>query len=132
MKYKVDWSSPKQGIRSTTVDALNMTAAKEQVESMYAHIEGFKAFCVSPVFEKKEYSEPQQSYSSVTPNSDSGSGGDGDSFSTMIGAASFFIAAIAILFGLFTLPSGIGAMLVGGAIGWLGWKLACWLSDKGW
>jgi hypothetical protein len=132
MKYKVDWTSPRQGIRSTTVDALGPMQAKEQVESMYAHIEGFNAFCVSPVFEKKEYSEPQESYSSGSSNNDSSSGGDGDSFSTMIGAGAFFIAAIAILFGLFTLPSGIGAMLVGGAIGWFGWKLACFLSDRGW
>jgi hypothetical protein len=132
MKYKVDWSSPRQGIRSTVVDALGPMQAQEQVESMYAHIEGFRFISTSPVFEKKEQPEQQQSYSSGSSNSDVSSGGDVDDFSTMIGAGSFFIAAIAILFGLFTLPTGIGAMLVGGAIGWFGWKLACWLSDKGW
>lgn len=129
MKYKVDWTSPRQGIQHTIVDAISLTAAKEQVESMYAHIEGFKAYCVSPVFEKQEYSEPEQSYSS---SSESSSGGSGDDFSTMIGggalAAGFFIA----LFGLFTLPTGIVAMVIGGAVGWIGWKVACWLSDRGW
>jgi hypothetical protein len=131
MKYKVDWSSPRQGIQSTTVDAINLTAAREQVESMYAHIEGFNAFCVSPVFEKKEYSEPQQSHSSSSSSESSGGGSD-DDFSTMIGggalAAGFFI----VLFGLFTLPTGIIAMVIGGAVGWIGWKVACWLSDRGW
>ena len=119
MKYKVDWSSPRQGIQSTTVEALGPMQAKEQVNSMYAHIEGFNAFC----------SEPQQSYSS---SSESSGGGSDDDFSTIIGggalAAGFFIA----LFGLFTLPTGIIAMVIGGAVGWVGWKVACWLSDRGW
>lgn len=130
MKYKVDWTSPRQGIQHTTVDALGPMQAQEQVESMYAHIEGFNAFCVSPVFEKKDYSEPQQSYSSES--SQVVSGGGGDDFSTMIASISLFVAGVVIIFGLLTLPAGIGAMLVGGTIGWLGWKLACWLSDKGW
>jgi hypothetical protein len=130
MKFKVAWSSPRQGIQSTTVDALGPMQAQEQVESMYAHIDGFRFISTSPVFEKKEEPEQQQSYSSESSNNDSSGGVD--SFSTLIGAGSFFIAAIAILFGLFTLPTGIGAMLVGGGIGWLGWKLACFLSDRGW
>jgi hypothetical protein len=130
MKYKVAWSSPRQGIQSTTVDALGIMQAREQVESMYAHIEGFNFISASPVFEKKERSEPEQSYNSESSYSSSDS--DGDDFSTMVGTAAFFVAGIAILWGLFTLPSGIGAMLLGGAIGWLGWKLACWLSDRGW
>lgn len=131
MKYKVDWNSPRQGIRSTTVDALGPTQAKEQVESMYAHIEGFNAFCVSPVFEKKEYSEPEQSYSSSS-SSESSVGGDGDDFSTMIGSAALAAGGFIALFGLFTLPTGIIAMVIGGAVGWVGWKVACWLSDRGW
>jgi len=130
MKYKVAWSSPRQGIQSTTVDALNTFAAQEQVESLYAHIEGFRLISTSPVFEKQERSEPEQSYSSESSYNDS-SGGDED-FSTMIGTAAFVVGGSIILFGLITLPTGIGAMIIGGAIGWLGWKLACWLSDKGW
>lgn len=127
MKYKVAWSSPRQGIQSTEVDAINMGAAREQVESMYAHIEGFRVTYVAPVFEKEEYSEPEESYSY-----ESSGGGESDDFSVMIGgaalAAGFFIA----LFGLFTLPTGIIAMIIGGAVGWVGWKVACWLSDRGW
>ena len=128
MKYKVDWTSPRQGIQSTTVDALGPMQAEEQVNSMYAHVEGFRSFCVSPVFDKTEYSEPQQSYSSSSESS----GGGSDDFSTIVGggavAAGFFIA----LFGLFTLPTGIVAMVIGGAVGWIGWKVACWLGDRGW
>lgn len=129
MKYKVAWSSPRQGIKSTTVDALGPMQAQEQVESMYAHIEGFSFISASPVFEKKEYSEPEQSYDSESSYSES----DGDDdFSVSIGGAGLFVAACFILFGLFTLPTGIGAMLLGGAIGWLSWKVACWLGDRGW
>ena len=131
MKYKVAWSSPRQGIQSTTVDALGIMQAREQVESMYAHIEGFNFISASPVFEKKERSEPEQSYVSGSSSSSSG-GGDGDDFSTMIGTASFVVGGFIILFGMITLPVGSGAMIIGGAVGWLGWKLACWLSDKGW
>jgi hypothetical protein len=129
MKYKVAWSSPRQGIKSTTVDALGPMQAQEQVESMYAHIEGFSFISVSPVFEKKEYSEPEQSYSSESSYSESDSD---DDISVGIATVGIFAAGGFILFGLFTLPSGIGAMLLGGAIGWLSWKLGCWLSDRGW
>jgi hypothetical protein len=131
MKYKVAWSSPRQGIQSTTVDAINVFAAQEQVESMYAHIDGFRLISTSPVFDKKEQPEQQQSYSS-TPSNSSSSGGDGDDFSTMIGSAAIFAGVIIALFGLFTLPTGIIAMVLGGLVGWLGMKLAFWLSDKGW
>ena len=130
MKYKVSWNSPRQGICSTTVDALGPMQAQEQVESMYAHIDGFRINHVSPVFEKKEYSEPQQSYSSEPSYNESSS--SDDDFSVMIGGGAFALGGVIILFGLFTLPSGIGAMLLGGAIGWLGWKVSCWLSDRGW
>jgi hypothetical protein len=130
MKYKVVWNSPRQGIQSTTVDALGPMQAEEQVESMYAHIDGFRINHVSPVFEKKEYSEPEQSYSSESSYSESSS--SDDDFSASIGGAGLFVAACLILFGLFTLPSGIGAMLLGGAVGWLSWKMACWLGDRGW
>lgn len=129
MKYKVDWTSPTQGIRSTTVDALNMTAAREQVESMYAHIKGFNAFCVSPVFDREE--QPEQQQSSSRSYSNSGGGGI-DELSTLIATAGFFVGGGAFLLGLFTLPSGIVAMVIGGAVGWVGWKVACWLSDRGW
>lgn len=127
MKYKVDWSSPRQGIQSTTVEALNLTAAREQVESMYAHIDGFNVFCVSPVFEKKEYKESEETHS--YESSDSGSD---DEISTIIGGGALAAGVFIAVFGLFTLPTGIIAMVIGGAVGWIGWKVACWLSDRGW
>jgi hypothetical protein len=129
MKFKIAWSSPIQGIQYTTVDALNTFAAREQFESMYGNIEGLSIISIGPVFDKKEYSEPEESYNVQSESS----GGESDyDFSAVIGggsiAAGFFIA----IFGLFTLPTGIIAMVVGGAVGWVGWKLACWLSDRGW
>jgi hypothetical protein len=130
MKYKVDWNSPSQGLQSTTVEAIGISQAREQVESMYAHIEGFRTISVSPVFEKKEYEKPQQSYNSDSTYS-SGGGSD-DDFSTIVATMALFVGGVIALFGLFTLPVGILAMVVGGAIGWVGWKLAGWLSDRGW
>ena len=130
MKYKVAWSSPRQGIQSTTVDALGIMQAREQVESMYAHIDGFNFISASPVFEKqKTYESYGQQPIKVELVESSGSD---DDLSAGIGGAGLFVAACFILFGLFTLPTGIGAMLLGGAIGWLSWKLACWLGDRGW
>jgi hypothetical protein len=129
MKYKVDWNSPRQGIRSTTVDALGPMQAEEQVESMYAHVDGFRINCVSPVFEKEEYSEPETSYNS---DSSSSSGGEADDPSVMIATVGILGGIAVALYGLFTLPVGIIAMVIGGAIGWIGWKAGCWLSDRGW
>lgn len=131
MKYKITWMSPTQGINSTEVEALNMTAAADQVKSMYSQIDGFKVVTVSPVFEKKEYSQPQESYSSNQASQSGGSEGF-DSFSSAVGSIAFAAGGIIALFGLFTLPVGIVAMVIGGAVGWLGWKLACWLDDRGW
>jgi len=109
MKYKVDWTSPTQGVRSTTVDALTLNTAREQVESMYRDLKGFKVVCISPVFEKKEYEEPE-------------------TYSTSSQSDGAFIALI----GLFSLPSGIIALVIGGLIGWGGMQLGFWISDRGW
>jgi hypothetical protein len=129
MKYKVAWNSPRQGIRSTEVDALGPMQAQEQVESMYAHVDGFRIIHTTPVFEKKEYSEPSQSRSSQS--SDDG-GIDFDSVSEFVATAAIMAGGLVALFGLFTLPAGIIAMVIGGGLGWLGWKLGCWMQDKGW
>ena len=129
MKYKVVWNSPLQGIQSTEVDAIGLMQAQEQVESMYAHIDGFRINHVTPVFEKqKSTNVGLQEPLKVELVS---SGGDED-FSAGVAGVGFLIAGCAILWGMCTLPAGIGAMLLGGGIGWLSWKLACWLSDKGW
>lgn len=130
MKYKVDWTSPRQGIQHTTVEAINLSAAREQVESMYAHIDGFKAYCVSPVFDKKE--ELQSSSSEYSSSNSDSVGGEPDDPSTIIAGGSVALGIAVILYGMFTLPAGILAMIIGGAIGWLGWKAGCWLSDRGW
>ena len=129
MKYKVDWNSPSQGIQSTIVEAIGISQAKEQVESMYAHVKDFRVFSVGYIPKKPDHSETERSHNSGESYS---SGGDIDDFSTMIAGGSVVLGFFIALFGLFTLPVGILAMLVGGAIGWVGWKLADWLSDKGW
>jgi len=129
MKYKVSWNSPRQGIQSTEVDALGPMQAQEQVESMYAGVDGFRINHVTPVFDKKEYSEPSQSRSSQS--SDDG-GIDFDSVSEFVATVGIMGGILVALFGLFTLPAGIIAMVIGGGIGWLGWKLGCWMQDKGW
>jgi len=129
MKYKVSWNSPRQGIQSTEVDALGPMQAQEQVESMYAGVDGFRINHVTPLFYKKEYSEPSQSHSSQS--SDDG-GIDFDSVSEFVATAAIMAGGLVALFGLFTLPAGIIAMVIGGGLGWLGWKLGCWMQDKGW
>lgn len=129
MKHKVAWSSPSQGIQSTEVEALNAFAAREQVESMYAHVKGFNVIYTTPVFEKKESQEPEQSYDSSSSSDD---GISFDSVSEFVATAAIMAGGFVALFGLFTLPAGILAMILGGGIGWLGWKAGCWLQDKGW
>jgi hypothetical protein len=133
MKYKVSWNSPSQGIQSTTVDALGPMQAEEQVKSLYAHIKDFRMISVSPVFEKRESYETEPSWQSDSSpyDNDSDSEYDGD-VSAGIAGVGIFIAGCVILVGLFTLPVGIGAMIIGGAIGWLSWKLGEWLYGKGW
>lgn len=130
MKYKVDWTSPRQGIRSTTVEALGLNQAKEQVESMYGNIEGFKVYCVSPVFEKQESTSSHGDVSINNSHTYSSSSGMGD-ISGVVGTLSLFAGGVIAIFGLITLPSGIVALVVGGTVGFLGMKLSYLLSDKG-
>lgn len=127
MKFKVNWSSPHQGIQKTTIDAINPFAAREQIKSMYAHIDGFNIISISPISDKKESNQSQSSYTSQ-----SSSGGSSSELSSVIGGGAFAVGFFIALFGLFTLPTGILAMIIGGAVGWVGWKVACWLSDRGW
>ena len=128
MKYEVRWSSPRQGIQSTQVEALGMIQAREQVESMYYHIEGFRISTISPVFEEQTYSEYEESYHESDDNYGSGNA----DISSTIGGIGILIGGLLILLGMFSLPVGILAMIIGGGIGFLSWKIACWLSDRGW
>jgi len=127
MKYQINWNSPLQGAQSTTIDAINTFAAREQFDSLYGNVKGINVISISPVFEREKHEEPEQSY-----DYERSSGGDDDDPSVMIATVAIFGGAILGLYGLFTLPSGIGALILGGALGWLGWKLGCWLSDRGW
>ena len=130
MKYQVRWVSPKQGLQKTTVDAISPFAAREQVDSMYSHVEGYNVLSVAPVFEKKESPKVEQPYNSDEYHNNESSGDD--EFSVIVGTMAIFLGVGIAFLGLFFLPVGIIAMVIGGAVGWIGWKLACWLSDKGW
>jgi hypothetical protein len=132
MKFKVDWTSPKQGICSTTVEALNMGAAKEQVESMYAGIKGFKAFCISPVFDNPKHADTQSLQKQCVIENSTSHVNEDDCLSTSIGGLAITIGAAKILIGLVTLPTGLVGIVAGVTIGWLGMQLAYWLSDRGW
>ena len=129
MKYKVVWNSPRQGIQSTTVDALGPMQAEEQVESMYAHIDGFRINHVTPVFEKQStytsYSQQPIKVQLVESSYD-------HDFSAGVAGVGLVAGGCLILYGFFTFPSGIGAMILGGAVGWLSWKAAMWLADRDW
>jgi len=127
MKYQINWNSPLQGPQSTTVDAINTFAAREQFESMYGAVQGLNVISISPVFNREEHSEPEESYSS-----ESSGGGEPDDPSVMIASFGVMGGIVVALYGLFTLPTGIIAMVIGGAMGWFGWKAGCWLSDRGW
>lgn len=131
MKYKVDWTTPTQGNRSTTVDALTLSTAQEQVESMYRNLKGFRVVCVSPVFEKNEYQE-SETYSESYQSEEHSSSPDDFNLSTIVGTAGICMGAFIALVGLFTLPGGIIALVIGGFIGWSGMKLGFWISDRGW
>lgn len=127
MKFKINWNSPTQGTQSTTVDAINTFAAQEQFDSMYGGISGLNVISISPIFDKEEYSESEQFYSS-----ESSGGESSDSLSSVIGGGAITLGIVVAFAGLFFLPVGILAMIVGGAIGWLGMQLGFWLSDRGW
>ena len=131
MKFKIAWSSPRQGIQSTTVDALNSFAAQEQVESIYAHIEGFRFISTTPVFDKQESYETEPSWKSDSSSYVSSDDGD-ESIGAGIAGVGLLVGGCIILWGMMTLPAGIGAMIIGGGIGWLSWKLGFWVSDRGW
>jgi hypothetical protein len=124
MKYNVKWSAAGLSpVNIQEVEALNPDAAKDVVQSMYGSTEDFRIINVSA-------SSPDVDYSSYS--SSSGVGGDADDPSTIIATGGIIGGVILVLFGLFTLPVGIFAMILGGAAGWLSWKLACWVSDRGW
>ena len=124
MKYNVKWSAAGLSpVNIQEVEALNPDAAKDVVQSMYGSTEDFRIINVSA-------SSPDVDYSSYS--SSSGVGGDADDPSTIIATGGIIGGVILVLFGLFTLPVGIFAMILGGAAGRLRWKLACWVSDRGW
>jgi len=124
MKYEVKWTANNQVVESDYVESLNNSGARSQVESMRGNMPGFKVIGVYGVSD----SNPNSTSTNVTHRES----GIDDDLSATIAGISVVAGGLVALIGLFMLPVGIIAGVIGGAIGWLGWKLADWLHDRGW
>ena len=129
MKYEVKWTAHNSLIQSDIVESLNGIGAQSQIESMRGSMPGFH------IIGTYAYNEPVDYSSSDSSNSTSSSEGYGYDmdFSANIVTFGLGVAALLFIWGLATITStGILAMILGGFIGWLAWKVGTWLSDKGW
>jgi len=124
MKYEVKWTAHNQLIESDYVDSLNNSGAESQVRSMRGNMPGFR---VIGVYGVRESSNNHSHCNSNTESSDSY-----DELSTIVAGTSVAAGGLIAIIGLFMLPVGIIAGVIGGLIGWLGWKFATWLQDRGW
>lgn len=127
MKYEVKWTANNQVVESDYVESLNNFGAEAQVVSMRGSMPGFRVIGVYGVRESSNDNSHSTSTHSDTQIFDSD-----DNLSTMVAATSVAAGGLVAIVGLFMLPVGIIAGVIGGAIGWLGWKLATWLQDRGW
>ena len=124
MKYEVKWTANNQVVESDYVESLNNSGARSQVESMRGNMPGFKVLGV--------YGTRDSDSNSTSTNVTHRESGIDDDLSATIAGISVVAGGLVALIGLFMLPVGIIAGVIGGAIGWLGWKLADWLHDRGW
>ena len=128
MKFEVKWTANNQGIESDYVDSLNNFGARSQVESMRGNMPGFRIIGVHGVRETYD----NNSHSTPTTSNTQDSVFADEELSTMVAATSVTAGGLIAIVGLFMLPVGIIAGVIGGLVGWLGWKLATWLQDRGW
>ena len=129
MKFEVKWTANNQVIESDYVNSLNNSGAEAQVVSMRGNMPGFRVIGVYAVNETRDFSSYQ------TSNNDNDNVDRSDSPYELSGTiATFGILGgfVLMLFGLFSMPSGIIAFFIGGFVGWLGWKIGTWLADRGW
>lgn len=127
MNYTIRWSAPKQGTKSTEIDAINAFAAREQFNSLYSEVEGINVISVTPTFKSEELHRLQSE--SVT-ESEVGDYDRDISFGILMFGS--FGALILIAYGVFTAPGGIITMIIGGGLGFLTYKFADALATKGW
>lgn len=118
--YEVSWTSPTQGAVRTEVSALNTFAAREQVESMYAHVDGFSVVYVKPVTEEVSYVRENN----YTQPSHYEAGSGFDSWGEFVGTCIMLVAMAIILYGLFTLPNGLLFLILGALLAWVAIKVA--------
>ena len=127
MKYEVKWTANNNLIQSDIVESLNGIGAQSQVESMRGSMPGFH------IIGTYAYNEPIDYSSSNSSTSASSSEGYDMDFSANIVVLGLGVSALLFIWGLVTISStGILAMILGGFIGWLAWKVGSWLADRGW
>jgi len=127
MKYEVKWTAHNSLIQSDIVESLNGIGAQSQVESMRGSMPGFH------IIGTYAYNEPIDYSSSNSSTSTSSSEGYDMDFSANIVVFGLGVSALLFIWGLATISStGILAMILGGFIGWLAWKVGSWLADRGW
>lgn len=131
MKFKACWSSPVQGIQYTEIDAINAVAAKQQMESLYGNIPGFSIAYVSCVMDEKKYPENSQFTHNTISNVDEDFDDD-TPLSVFVGTGFVLVGIIIAFLGLFNLPQGLIALIIGGGLGFLGMKITFWMNDRGW
>ena len=126
MKFEVKWTADNQVIETDYVDSLNNSGAESQVRSMRGNMPGFRIIGVYGVREQSNNYSHTSSYTNVDR---------GDSpyeVSATVATIGILSGGLLVVVGLFMLPVGIIVGIIGGAVGWLSWKLGTWLSDKGW
>lgn len=124
MKFIVKWSaSGLSPVNEEEVEALNPSAAESRVRAMYGGMDDFRVINVSGSSPDIDYSSDSSSYS--------GDGGDLEIGAGIV-TAGVFGGLLLVLYGMATLPIGIFTMFLGGALGFLSWKLGFWLGERGW
>lgn len=123
MKFEVKWTAKDQLIMSDYVESLNDSGARSQVVAMRSDIPGFSVIGTYAIRDENSTSETSSSVNSGSSDFD---------FSSNVILIGISLGCLVSLYGLLSLPTGIVAFFIGGAIGFASWKLGCWLSDKGW
>lgn len=116
--FEVRWIANGQSQNSITVDAFNAISAKDQVQSMYGNLPGFNVRYVDDITgcKKEVYSEMYR------PSEYSSSGFN--SWGEFIGTCIGFVAVVPLIYGLFTMPSGIIFILIGAFLAWVAIQVA--------
>jgi len=118
--FEVRWIANGQSQNSITVDAFSATAARDQVQTMYGNLPGFNVRYVDDItgYKKEVYSEMYK------PSEYDSSSSGFDSWGEFVGTCIGFIAAVPIIYGLFTMPSGIFFIAIGVFLAWVAIQVA--------